>query len=78
MASTRNVRLFHAQGCHLCDRARDVLDRVAVRYESVDITGDPELEARYREWLPVVELDGDRAFVYFVDEAALRRKLSQT
>ncbi|HEU5373570.1 MAG TPA: glutaredoxin family protein [Gaiellaceae bacterium] len=78
MASIPSVRLFHAQGCHLCDRARDVLDRVGVPYESVDITGDDSLEARYREWLPVVEIDGARAFVYYVDEAALRRKLSQT
>jgi len=45
-------------------------------FEEVDITGDPELEAAYREWLPVVEVDGRRAFVYFVDPAALRRKLS--
>jgi hypothetical protein len=45
-------------------------------FEEVDITGDPELEAAYREWLPVVEIDGRRAFVYFVDPAALRRKLS--
>ena len=50
----------------------------ACAYESVDITGDDSLEARYREWLPVVEIDGARAFVYYVDEAALRRKLSQT
>ena len=78
MASIPNVRLYHAQGCHLCDRARDVLDRVGVPYESVDITGDDSLEERYREWLPVVEIDGARAFVYYVDEAALRRKLSQT
>ena len=78
MASTRRLTLYHASGCHLCDRARDVLDRVGVPYESVDITGDDSLEARYREWLPVVELDGVRAFVYYVDEAALRRKLSQT
>ena len=34
-----------------------------------------ELEARHREWLPVVEINGERAFVYFVDEAAFRRKL---
>jgi hypothetical protein len=34
------------------------------------------LEAHYREWLPVVEIDGERAFVYFVDPAAFRRKLS--
>jgi glutaredoxin len=78
VASTRSVVLYHARGCHLCDRARDVLDRVAAPYESVDITGDQELESRYREWLPVVEIDGERAFVYFVDEDALRRKLSQT
>ena len=80
MASTPSphVVLFHAQGCHLCERAREVLDRVGVAYESVDITGHAELEARYREWLPVVEIDGARAFVYYVDEAALRRKVSQT
>ena len=78
MASIPRLRLYHAQGCHLCDRARDVLDRVGAPYESVDITGDDALEARYREWLPVVEIDGARAFVYYVDEAALRRKLSQT
>jgi glutaredoxin len=72
------VVLYHAQGCHLCERARDVLDRVGAAYERVDITGDAALEARYREWLPVVEIDGRRAFVFYVDEAALRRKLSQT
>ena len=47
-------------------------------YEEVDITGNEALEARYRAWLPVVELDGERAFVYYVDEAALTRKVSQT
>ena len=76
--SPPSVAFFHAQGCHLCDRARETLDRVGVAYESIDITGDAELEERYREWLPVVEIDGARAFVYWVDEAALRRKLSQT
>jgi hypothetical protein len=44
----------------------------------VDITGVPELEARYREWLPVVEIDGERAFVYHVFPDALRRKLAQS
>jgi hypothetical protein len=49
-----------------------------VAYEAVDITGDEELEKRYREWLPVVEIDGERAFVYYVDESALLRKLGRT
>jgi hypothetical protein len=43
----------------------------------VDVTGDPELEARYREWLPVVEIDGKRVFVYYVDDDAFRRRLAQ-
>ncbi len=47
-------------------------------FEEVDIAGDEGLEARYREWLPVVEIGGERAFVYFVDPAALRRKLAQS
>jgi glutaredoxin len=61
----------------LCEKARDVLSRAGVGYEEVDITADPALEEAYREWLPVVEIDGERAFVYFVDENSLRRKLSR-
>ena len=47
--------------------------RLEFELELVDIGGDPELEARYREHLPVVEIDGERAFTYFVDAGALRR-----
>ena len=59
-------------------RSRTSSTGSASPYQSVDITGDASLEERYREWLPVVEIDGARAFVYYVDEAALRRKLSRT
>jgi glutaredoxin-like protein DUF836 len=44
----------------------------------VDIGGDPELESRFRELIPVVEIDGRQAFAYFVQPDALRRKLTQT
>jgi glutaredoxin len=69
------VVLYTAQGCHLCERAREILVAEAVDYLEVEITDDPELEARYREWLPVVEIDGERAFVYRIPVEALRRKL---
>jgi glutaredoxin len=76
----RKVVLYHAQGCHLCERALRVLHEIRQEipfdFEEIDIDGDPTLEARYREWLPVVEIDGERAFVYYVDSAALRRKLT--
>ena len=81
MVSTPRVTLFHAEGCHLCERARSQLhslrDELGFELEEIDIGGDPELEAKYREWLPVVEIDGERAFVFFVDEAALRRRLAR-
>jgi hypothetical protein len=48
---------------------------VPFELEVVDIGGDPELEARYRELLPVVEIDGERAFTWFVDAEALRERL---
>ena len=68
--------LYHAQGCHLCEKARAVLLETGQSFDEVDIAGDPQLEAAYREWLPVVEIDGERAFVYFVDPAAFRRKIA--
>jgi hypothetical protein len=43
--------------------------------EVISIDGLPELEARYREHLPVLEIDGERAFTYFVEESALRERL---
>ena len=52
-----------------------MLGESGVPFDEIDITGDPELEAAYREWLPVVEIDGERAFVYYVDPAAFSRKV---
>jgi glutaredoxin len=75
------VVLYGAAGCHLCERARDTVtalrDELGFELEDVLIDGDPELEARYRELLPVVEIDGEQAFVYFVQPDALRRRLAQ-
>ncbi len=75
------VTLYHSPDCHLCERARSVLAELRAEEDfelnEVDITGDPELEARYREWLPVVEIDGERAFTYYVHAEAFRRKLAQ-
>ncbi len=74
------VTLYHAQGCHLCERARAQMaalrEELGFELEEVDIGGDAELEAHYREWLPVVEIDGVRAFVYYIQPDAFRRKVA--
>jgi len=73
--------LYHAAGCHLCDRARSVVvelkEELGFELREVDITGDPALEAEYREWLPVVEIDGRRRFTYHVQPDAFRRAVAQ-
>ncbi len=75
----KQVQLYTAEGCSLCGPVRRRLEsarnEVPFELEEIDITGVPELEARYREWLPVVEIDGERAFVYRVDEGELLERL---
>jgi len=83
VASTPSLRveLVTARGCHLCDAARSVVGRVRSEVEfdfvETDITGVPELEARYRERIPVVLVDGVEAFHYHVHPDGLRQRLSR-
>jgi glutaredoxin len=75
------VVVYHAEGCHLCERAlesvRALRDELGFDLREVDITGDPALEAVYREWLPVVEIDGRRRFTYHVQPDAFRSAVAQ-
>ena len=72
-----SVVFYTRAGCHLCDDARGVVDavlrRVAFALEVVDIDSDPELVARFGEEVPVVFVNGRKAFKYRVDAARLER-----
>jgi hypothetical protein len=74
------VTLYHASGCCLCERARGQLTALGAELgfelAQVPIDGDALLEARYREWIPVVEIDGERACTYYVQEEPFRRRLA--
>ena len=69
--------LYGKPGCHLCDDARAVLERVGAPFAEVDITSDDALHAAYLERIPVVTLDGREHFEYFVQEAALCQLLGK-
>ena len=56
---------------------RALHEEIAFDLHEVDITGDRELEAAHREWLPVVEIDGRRRFTYHVHPDSLRRAVAQ-
>jgi glutaredoxin len=74
------VVLYGKADCHLCDEARTVLERVRadVPFDLVelDIEADDALHRRYLERIPVVEIAGEEAFEFFVEEAELRRRLA--
>jgi glutaredoxin len=73
------VELYGKADCGLCDEAKEILDRVRGRIpfelEVRDVASDPELALRYGAEVPVVFIDGRKAFKYVVDEAELERKL---
>ena len=71
------IVLYGKPGCHLCDDARAVLARVGAPFEEIDITTDDALHAAYLERIPVITLDGEERFEYFVDEPALRALLGK-
>ena len=67
--------LYGRPGCHLCDEARTVLERIGHPFEEVDIEADEALLARYLERIPVIALDGDELYDFFVNEVDLRARL---
>jgi glutaredoxin len=73
------VTLYGRPGCHLCDDARAVLERVRAdrpfALHEVDVEGDETLLRAYLERIPVVALDGEELYDFFVDEADLKRRL---
>jgi glutaredoxin len=77
--STPTLTLYSRPGCHLCDEARAALERVRARatfsLHEVNIETDEELHRRYLERIPVVALDDEELFEFFVDEAALEARL---
>jgi glutathione S-transferase len=75
------VTLYGKPGCHLCDDARVVVERVRgvhpFELREVDVSLDPELHRAYGERIPVLELDGEELFEFHVDGSELARRVDR-
>ena len=79
------VTLYGRAECHLCHQMRAVVDGVIGRpafagrvvVEEVDVDGDPRLAAAYGDEVPVLCVNGAKAFTYRVDPATLRARLER-
>lgn len=74
------VTLYSKPGCHLCDDARAVVERVCGEvgetYVEHSILEDPDLLERYGEEIPVVLVDGRQHTFWRVDAERLRAALT--
>jgi Glutaredoxin-like domain (DUF836) len=77
---TPRVLLLGKPGCHLCDEARVVVERVCdelgIGWSERSILDDPDLTRRYAEQIPVTLVDGKQHAVWRVDEDRLRTALA--
>jgi glutaredoxin len=74
------VTLYTRAGCHLCEEAKRVIEEARGRadfdYQEVDIDGDEDLRRRYNDEVPVIAINGAKAFKYRVEAKELLKKLA--
>jgi glutaredoxin len=75
------VVVYSRKGCHLCDVVKQSLARLQssadFSWREVDIDADPELCAKYNQEVPVVCIDGRKAFKYQMNEREFLRRLGR-
>ncbi len=74
-----DVTLYSKNGCHLCDVARDTLEKIRQEFPfsltEIDIEKDRTVFEKYKYLIPVIEIDGEPVFKYRINEAELKRIL---
>ena len=79
-AGDARVTLYSRPGCHLCEAAREVVQRVCddlgETFTEVDVDSSPDLLEAYGEQIPVTLVDGRRHDFWRVDERRLRAALA--
>ena len=75
------ITLYGRADCHLCHAMRQVVDRVArdvrLEVEEVDVDTDPALQAAYGMEVPVLLVNGRKAFKYRSDVRSLQARLAR-
>ena len=78
---TPKLILYSRKDCCLCDEMKAVIRRVSentpIDLDEVDVDADAALRAQYNDEVPVLFIDGRKAFKYRVTVVELTRKLNQ-
>lgn len=79
MPEPRTVVVYSRKGCHLCEVVKESLSKLSRRggfiWREIDVDADNELRHQFNDEVPVVFIDGRKAFKYRMDEQEFLRKL---
>jgi glutaredoxin len=74
------VIVYSRKGCHLCEIVKESLVKLQKRggfhWREIDVDGDAELRRQYNDQVPVVFINGYKAFKYRMDEQEFLRRLA--
>jgi glutaredoxin len=80
MPALRDVVVYSRKGCHLCEIVKETLNKLERRggfhWREIDVDSDDELRRQFTDEVPVVFIDGRKAFKYRLDEREFLRKLA--
>jgi glutaredoxin len=80
MPAPREVVVYSRKGCHLCEIVKETLSKLQRRggftWHEVDVDADDQLRRRFTDEVPVVFIDGRKAFKYRMDEQEFLKKLT--
>lgn len=80
MPEPRTVVVYSRKGCHLCEVVKESLSKLSRRggfqWKEIDVDMDAELRRQFNDEVPVVFIDGRKAFKYRMDEKEFLRKLA--
>ena len=79
MGAPRQVVLYSRRGCHLCEVVKESLTKLERRggfvWREVDVDASEDLRRQFTDEVPVVFIDGRKAFKYRMDERDFLRRL---
>ena len=80
MSGDSQVILYYRKGCHLCEVVKESLTKLSRRaqftWQQVDVDSDPNLRRQFTDEVPVVFINGHKAFKYRMDEKEFLKKLA--
>jgi len=75
------VVLYSRKGCHLCEIVKESLSKLSRQthftWQEIDVDSSDSLRRQFTDEVPVVFIDGKKAFKYRMNEQDFLRKLSR-